>query len=62
MRVVLDTNVWVLALEFGGKPRFALDHALSVDQPAISDFIEAEVLRVLTFKFGRDLWSVPRSQ
>ena len=58
MRVVLGTNVWVSALEFGGKPRLALDHALTVDQLAVSDFIVAEVLRVLTIKFGRNLRAV----
>ncbi len=54
MIVVLDSNVWVSALEFGGKPGTALTHALTVDQLAISDFIEEEVVRVLTEKFHRE--------
>jgi len=56
--VVLDTNVWVSALEFGGVPDRAVFRALTVDQPAISDFIYTEIVRVLTGKFGRDLLSL----
>jgi putative PIN family toxin of toxin-antitoxin system len=52
--VVLDTNVWVSALEFGGTPDHAVVHALTKDQLAISEFIRAEVERVLTKKFDRD--------
>lgn len=58
MIVVLDTNVWISALEFGGTPGIALTHALTVDQIAISDFIEHEVVRVLVQKFGRDSGTV----
>lgn len=54
MIVVLDSNVWVSALEFGGTPELALTQALTVDQLAISDFIEHEVIRVLTRKFYRE--------
>lgn len=54
MIVVLDTNVWISALEFGGVPDRAVFRALTVDQLAISDFIHAEIVRVLTGKFGRD--------
>lgn len=54
MIVVLDSNVWVSALEFGGTPGLALTQALTVDQLAISDFIEHEVVRVLTGKFHRE--------
>lgn len=54
MIVVLDSNVWVSALEFGGTPGLALTQALTIDQLAISDFIEHEVIRVLTRKFQRD--------
>jgi putative PIN family toxin of toxin-antitoxin system len=52
--VVLDTNVWVSALEFGGTPDRALFRALTQDQLAISDFIRGEIVRVLTGKFDRD--------
>lgn len=54
MIVVLDTNVWVSALEFGGTPALALSRALTKDQIAISRVIESEVIRVLTSKFRRD--------
>ena len=54
MIVVLDTNVWISALEFGGTPDRALFRASTQDQLAISDFIRAEIERVLTQKFDRD--------
>jgi hypothetical protein len=52
--VVLDTNVWISALEFGGTPNRALFRALTQDQLAISGSISAEIERVLTQKFDRD--------
>jgi putative PIN family toxin of toxin-antitoxin system len=52
--VVLDSNVWISALEFGGAPDLAVFRALTRDRLAISEFIQAEILRVLTTKFGRD--------
>jgi predicted nucleic acid-binding protein len=54
MIVVLDTSVWISALEFGGIPDLALVRAPSMDQVAISDFIRTEIMRVLTGKFSRD--------
>lgn len=54
MIVVLDSNVWISALEFGGVPGRAVTRALTVDQLALSDFIEQELLRVLVHKFGRE--------
>ena len=54
MIVVLDTNVWVSGLQFGGTPARAIDQALLRDQLAISEFIRNEVVRVLTRKFARD--------
>lgn len=54
MIVVLDTSVWVSALEFGGVPDLAVFQALTRDRLAISDFIKTEILRVLTRGFGRD--------
>ena len=54
MIVVLDSNVWISALEFGGVPGKALDRALEVDRIAVSDFIEHELLRVLVRKFARE--------
>jgi len=52
--VVLDTSVWISALEFGGIPDLAVVRALTEDQMAISHFIRAETVRVLTGKFARD--------
>jgi putative PIN family toxin of toxin-antitoxin system len=52
--VVLDTNVWVSGLQFGGTPARAIDQALLRDRLAISEFIRNEVVRVLTRKFARD--------
>ncbi len=54
MIVVLDSNVWISALEFGGTPDLALLCALTQDQLAISEFIRTEIVRVLTGKFARD--------
>lgn len=54
MIVVLDTNVWISALEFGGVPDAAVYKALTRDRLAISHFIHFEIRRVLTGKFGRD--------
>ena len=52
MIVVLDANVWVSGLEFGGIPDRTIYLALTCDQLAISDFIRNEILRVLTRKSG----------
>jgi predicted nucleic acid-binding protein len=52
--VVLGTNVWISALEFGGTPNRALFRALTQDQLAISGSISAEIERVLTQRFDRD--------
>ena len=54
MIVVLDTNVWISALLFGGTPDGALVRALDEDHLAISSFIQDEILRILVNKFGRD--------
>jgi uncharacterized protein len=50
--VVLDSSVWISALRFDGAPARALKRALIIDQLAISEFIENEVIRVLVTKFG----------
>lgn len=53
-RVVADTNVLVSALQFGGKPKQLLDLAADGQiDPAVSDAIIAEILRVLADKFDR---------
>lgn len=54
MIVVLDTNVWVSALEFGGTPDRAVFRALTLDQLVISEFIRDEILHVLVRKFARE--------
>jgi putative PIN family toxin of toxin-antitoxin system len=53
--VVLDTNVWISALQFAkhrGTPTRALEKAMSEDVIAICPEIEAEITRVLTQKFS----------
>ncbi len=55
MIVVLDTNVWVSALQFAGKrgvPTRALEKAMIHDTIATYPEIEDEILRVLTQKFN----------
>lgn len=54
MIVVFDTGVWISALEYGGVPQQAISHAFYEEQLAISGYIEAEILRILTDKFGHD--------
>lgn len=54
MIVVLDTNVWISALQFAkqcGIPAKALAKAMSEDVIASCAEIEAEILRVLIQKF-----------
>lgn len=52
MIVVLDTNVWVSGLEFGGTPGRAIDKVLTRDFLAISVFIQNEIVRTVVRKFG----------
>ncbi|HEX3968806.1 MAG TPA: putative toxin-antitoxin system toxin component, PIN family [Edaphobacter sp.] len=55
MIVVLDTNVWISALQFGrqyGPPVQALEKAMREDIIATADELEEEVFRVLTEKFA----------
>lgn len=55
MRVTLDTNIYVSALHFGGKPMQLLQMGLEGELDiAISQPILEETLRVLREKFG---WS-----
>ena len=54
MRVVADTNVYVSAIIFGGKPQAILDLAQDGQiELFISDDILAEVTRILRDKFKR---------
>jgi putative PIN family toxin of toxin-antitoxin system len=53
--VVIDTNVWISALQFAkrrGTPTLALEKAMSEDVIATCDEIDAEIVRVLTEKFS----------
>ena len=61
MIVVIDTNVWISALQFAkhrGTPTRALEKAISEDVIATCDEIDAEIVRVLTEKFS---WEQPRA-
>ena len=56
--VTLDSNIYISALVFGGKPMRLLEMAAEgVIRVAISDAILAEVQRILLTKFG---WSGER--
>jgi len=53
--VVVDTNVWISALQFAkgrGTPTLALEKAMSEDVIATCDEIDGEIVRVLTEKFS----------
>lgn len=55
MIVVIDTNLWISALQFAkrrGTPVLALEKALNEDTIATCDEIDAEIVRVLTEKFS----------
>jgi hypothetical protein len=52
--VVVDSGIWISAIEFGGTPAVALERLFLIDDLAIYSDIEDEVLRVLHDKFGRD--------
>ena len=51
MTVVHDSGVWVSALRFGGVPRQAILKTIGLDQLAISDFIEAEIYKIMQMNF-----------
>jgi predicted nucleic acid-binding protein len=53
--VVIDTNVWISALQFAkrrGTPTLALEKAMSEDVTATGDAIDAEIVRILTEKLS----------
>ena len=61
MIVVIDTNVWVSALQFvkgRGTPTLALEKAMSEDVIATWDEIDAEIVRVLTEKVSWCVWQL----
>jgi uncharacterized protein len=51
--VVVDSGIWISAIEFGGIPARAIEVVAEVDNLAICTEIEEEVLRILATKFGR---------
>lgn len=54
IRVTADSNIWVSALIFGGKPMRLLDLAIDGEiELAFSDAILEEILRILQEKFRR---------
>lgn len=58
IRVTLDSNIYISALVFGGKPMRLLEMATEgAIRVGISDAIIVEVQRVLLTKFG---WSAER--
>jgi putative PIN family toxin of toxin-antitoxin system len=60
MIVVIDTNVWISALQFAlkrGAPRLAIERAAREHTIATCLQIEAEIVRILTKRFG---WTVAR--
>lgn len=60
IRVTLDTNVYISALAFGGRPLRVLEMATEgLIAVSISDAILDEVARVLTTKLG---WSASRAE
>jgi putative PIN family toxin of toxin-antitoxin system len=60
IQVVLDTNVYISALVFGGKPAAVLQLAQSgAFQLVVSPVIQAELIEVLTTRFG---WTAPRAE
>lgn len=54
MIIVVDSGIWISAIEFGGTPAAALEQVFQADDLAICSEIEHEVLRVLHDKFGRN--------
>lgn len=50
MIVVLDSGVWISALQFGGIPQLAVLKALTVDSLAVCEQIKEEINRVLIEK------------
>jgi putative PIN family toxin of toxin-antitoxin system len=53
VRVVLDANIWVSALQFGGTPLRVVAHALEHNTIVCCSWIEQEIAVTLDEKFGR---------
>jgi len=52
--IVVDSGIWISAIEFGGTPAKALEVLIELDDLAVCAEIEEEVLRILREKFRRD--------
>jgi len=52
--VVFDTNIWISALFFGGKPEQAILKAYEEDEIAICQQIAEEIEEVATRKFAQE--------
>ena len=52
MRVVIDSNVWISALVFGGKPRQVLEKCVkNGDEIIVSSELIGEIRRIIKHKF-----------
>jgi len=52
MKIVIDSNVWISALVFGGKPRTIFEKVIAGGWPiVVSEEIFTEIRRVLSTKF-----------
>lgn len=52
MRLVIDSNVWISSLVFGGKPRYIFERAVADGWTiVVSEEIFTEIRRVLATKF-----------
>ena len=54
MIVVIDSSIWISAIEYGGTPAAAVARAVKSDVLATCSEIDNEVFRILSRKFGRD--------
>jgi putative PIN family toxin of toxin-antitoxin system len=52
MRVVLDSNIWVSAVQFGGVPRTAIEIANMQDEVIFCRQLEDEIIATLAVKFA----------
>ena len=58
MRVVIDTNVYVSALVFGGRPQVAVNHVMARPwQIVTSEPLRDELIATPNMRFG---WEMPR--
>lgn len=55
MIIVIDSSVWISALQFDGTPWFAIQKALNSGQFAVCDQIVDEIIRTLTEKMRWEL-------